>query len=397
MEKNISLERAVKLVLVHAHVLPPVNVPIAKTVGLIMAEDITADRDYPLFDRAMMDGFAVCTNDAGCKVESLGEVAAGDKLNKEVKKGFCVAIMTGAPCPPGTEAVVKIEDVHIEKKKILLPSKIKSGQHFAKKGSECLKGDVIAGKGEIITPLILANLATFNKAYIKVHKNPSLLIVTTGNELIQPEKELSDAQIRDSNGPMLEAMARCSGISDIRKMHVEDTHQALARVLEQTPQFDIVIFTGGVSEGQYDLVPDAFKNFGAKIIFHKVRQKPGKPMLFATKGSTLLFGLPGTPLGTHLGFQRYVLPVIRKITGNNIGKEIFVGRLTSSLSIKSNRPVSVLAKAEKKGKLWHVTHLKGQGSSDIFKPALANVYIVLPKGTYKLSSGSDVEFEMIWS
>lgn len=397
MEKNISIKRAVELVLTHTCPLPPVNLPIVEAVGLIMAEDIIADRDYPLFDRAMMDGFAVCLSDAGYKVRSVGEVAAGNKLNKEVKKGSCIEIMTGAPCPKGTEAVVKIEDVHIEKETILLPSKIKYGQHFAKKGSECRKGDVVAEKGKTITPLVLANIANFNKAYVKAFPYPSMLIVTTGNELAQSGKELSEAQIRDSNGPMLEAMAKYAGISDVRRMHAGDTHKSLAEVLDKVNRSDIVIFTGGVSEGKYDLVPHALKNCGAEIIFHKVRQKPGKPMLFAIKGSTLFFGLPGTPLGTHIGFQRYILPVVRKMTGKNFNKKILVGIMTAPLDIKSNRPVSVLAKAERKGEVWHVTHLKGRGSSDIFRPALANAYIELPEGKYEISEGSYIHFEMIWS
>jgi molybdopterin molybdotransferase len=400
MQEMINHNKALELVLNNTTVLNPEQTPIADANGMVMAEELISDKSYPLFDRSLMDGFAVYIEDAGKTVVVSDKVPAGKAPVTKIKKGFCAEIMTGAPCPPGTQAVVKQEDVIKKGDRITLPVTIKPYQHIAKKGSECDEKAVLAGKGDYVTPIIIANLATFGRQSVKVYPNPSIAIITTGSELAQPGEKLGPAQIRISNGPMLSAMAQNAGITNIRHNHAKDTQEELTLAFEKTVGADIIILTGGVSEGKYDLVPDTLSKIGARIIFRKVKQKPGKSMVFAKKvfakkGPQLFFGLTGAPLGNHFCFHRYVTASICKMTGRSHMNEAFYGNLAAPLSIKTKAVFYMPARADRTGSKWLLTPLQGKGASDIFTPCSANAYIPFMGGSHSLAQGSQVKFEWI--
>ncbi len=406
MQKIISHNEALEIVLNNTTVLNPEQTPIADANGMVMAEELISDKSYPIFDRSLMDGFAVCIEDAGKTVIVSDEVPAGKAPVTKIKKGSCSEIMTGALCPPGTQAVVKQEDV-IKKpekttlpEKITLPETIKPNQHIAKKGSECDEKAVLAGKGDYVTPIVIANLATFGRQSVKVYPNPSIAIITTGSELVQPGEKLGPAQIRISNGPMLSAMAQNAGITDIRHSHAKDTQEELTLALEKTIGADIIILTGGVSEGKYDLVPDTLLKLGARIIFRKVKQKPGRSMVFAKtvfakNGPKLFFGLTGAPLGNHFCFHRYVTASICKMTGRSHMNEVFCGNLAAPISIKTKAVFYIPARADRAENKWLLTPLQGKGASDIFTPCSANAYIPLMGDSHSLAQGSQIKFEWI--
>jgi molybdopterin molybdotransferase len=393
----IGPDEALQLVLASARPGPPSHVPLDEACGLRLAEAVRADRDYPPFARAMMDGYAVRCEDAGCEVQAVGQVAAGQEASVHVRVGHCVEIMTGAVCPPGAEAVVPIELTHRQRGRVLLPETIAAGEGIAAQGSECRSGSVVASAGERITPLVAAVLATVGAPRVLVLPRPSLAVITTGPELVPLDRQPGPAQIRDSNGPMLVALARGIGLPAPLHLHADDTVEAIVRALGRAEDRTIVVLTGGVSEGQYDLVPKSLERFAAERVFHKVRQKPGKPLLLARKGGQLFFALPGNPLAAHLGFHRYVAAAVRQMMGDPPAPEPTPGTLTAGVRADRQRTRFVLARARRDPADtagWRVDPLGGATSADLFTPSRANCYVKVPPGERGLEAGESVPF--VW-
>lgn len=393
MLKNIDPDTALELVLSEAQLGASELVSLSNSLDRVLAETVVADRDYPPFDRAMMDGYAVRTADAGKRVSVVGEVAAGQPSSITVEPGTCVAIMTGAACPAGTDAVEMRERVRCESDTVSLPANIKPNQHIVRKGEERKKGAVVLESGVEITPLAVAALASVGRKQISVIEAPRVAVITTGRELISDDAEPQSHTIRDSNGVMLSAQLKHLGFHEILVLHAKDTIDSLASVLERASNADVIIFTGGVSMGRYDLVPDAIRDFGATTIFHKVTQKPGKPLLFAKIDRKLIFGLPGNPLSTHFCFHRYVAAVIKKIMGKAPVRYPNHARLSGDLVVESERTLFLLGRVERDGDLWKLSPRVGRGSADFFSATDCTVYVKFPPGHHHLSTGAEVVFE----
>lgn len=390
--RNLDPEEALERVLSEVEKAPSKSVSLEGALGLALAEDVRADRSYPPFDRAMMDGYAVRRADASREVTVTGTVAAGHESDLVVREGSCAVVMTGATCPAGTEAVVKKEDVQERGHTVLLPSNLSQGQHIAAEGSEFTADTIAVEAGTQITPLAIAILATFGHREVAVIPPPTAVVITTGDELVAADEAVGPTQIRDSNGPMLVALARSFGVAAPVQDHARDTEQSLDEVLERAADADFILLSGGVSMGKYDLVPQALARFGAQPIFHKVTQKPGKPLLFATRKGQLFFGLPGNPLSSHFCFVRYVGPAIRKRMGLAPSSPRALGTLTADLNVKSSRTLFTLAQVRQTPRGFQVTPLVGKGSADIFCGATANAYLRFEPGPHALPEGSTVSF-----
>lgn len=380
MEKLISPDRALELVLAHALTPRRRYLPADQAVGLVLAEDIVADRPYPPYPRAMMDGFAVRVADAGATVPIAGMTAAGAEPDFPVRPGHCVEIMTGACCPEGTEAVVPYEDCTRAGESVTLPAHLIPAAHIAPVGSECPSGNTILRAGESFSPLAAAVLATFGYTEIAVHRPPRIGMISTGRELIGAGQEPSPIQIRDSNSPLLRAMALEAGVSDFSARLAPDDLPALRAALIAMEDRDIILLSGGVSAGAWDLVPEALRQWGAETIFHKITQRPGKPLLFARRNRSLVFALPGNPLACHLGFHRYVAPIIRAFMGQPTTPARRSARLASRCVNRGPRTFFQLCRFSEDGGEPSVAPLKGLGSADIFSAAHANSYLRLDAG-----------------
>lgn len=392
----IDPDQALALVLNSVEPLSPRPVPIQDALGLTLAEEVCADRPYPPFDRAMMDGYAVRLADAGREAVVTGEIAAGDCIDKPLQDGAAYAIMTGAPCPPGTEAVAPVENVSRINGHARLPEAIASGEHVAPMGSECEAGVAVAHPGDRITPLIVANLATFGYTHVHAIPSPVCTVITTGSELAGVSGAPESFQIRDANGPMLEALLREAGIPQILRCHAADTLESLESALNEARHADTVLLTGGVSAGVYDLVPQALEAHGVHVLFHKVTQKPGKPLLFGKLGTRLFFGLPGNPLATHLGFHRYVLPSLRAMAGRTASvQRVCEGHLSRDIRGAGSRTLFQLCRVERSNAGWRVDPLPGKGSADIFTAATANAYVRIDSGIGPLHAGERVAFTIL--
>jgi molybdopterin molybdotransferase len=393
----ITPDEALHLVVEAVCPLGARDVPLLEACGLQLAQSVEADRDYPPFDRAMMDGYAVRTADAGRRVLVTGEIPAGEYVRREVVEGSCQEIMTGAPCPPGTEAVVPKEDVRRSGDEAALPRHISHGQHIAPQGSECPAGQAVLRPGETVTPMAVAVMASFGIRSIRVTPRPSLGVITTGGELTQSGHDPAPGQIRDSNGPMLVAMAVDMALDEPPHLHAEDTTEAILDSLRKVGSRNIVLLTGGVSVGSYDLVPEAVAALGAEVVFHKVTQKPGKPLMVAKRDEQILFGLPGNPLAVHFCFNRYVAAAIRKMEGKPPAADAIRGRLAGPVEPKDSRTYFVTARAERTddADTWQVHPMPGVTSADMFASAGANCYVEVPCGGRQLRPGETVTFTWI--
>jgi molybdopterin molybdotransferase len=391
----ISAGEALELVMQAASPRPPRPVPLAEACGLCLAEDVLADRDYPPFARATMDGFAVRLADAGRSVTVLGEIPAGCVWSGDFADGQCLEISTGASCPPTAEAVVPREHVARHEGRVLLPAKIEMGQNIAPQGSECRQGRRVLAAGDVVTPLAVAVMASFGVLSIRVVPRPSIGIITTGSELVAADKLPAPGTIRDANGPMLLALASAIELDRPVHLHATDRLETIVEALQRMADRDLILLCGGVSVGVHDLVPRALTQYGAEIVFHKVKQKPGKPLLLARKDRQLLFGLPGNPLGCHLGFQRYVAAAIRRMTGQAAVAAAFYGELAQAVEAKGERTHFAPARAEYAPELrtsWRLEVPPTVSSADIFNSCRANCYVEAPPGTGGLAAGQTAAF-----
>jgi molybdopterin molybdotransferase len=440
METMIDCDRALALVLAAARPLAARRVALDGTLDLVLAEPIAADRDYPPFDRAMMDGYAVRladavgrgsdpTSDVGrgsdptpFSCEVIGEVAAGQRWDgPPLAPGQAIAIMTGAPCPPGTDAVVPHEDTRraddSNRPRVRLPGDLKRGMNIQPRGREARAGQVVLEPGATLGPLALAVLASFGKSEVHARPRPTLSIIVTGNELISAKDTPAAEQIRDSNGPLLAAMAKRMGLTDVRLDRAADAMDSLRAALARAAASNIVVLTGGVSAGKYDLVPRALEEADATPIFHKVMQRPGRPLFFASRpplptaasesaseagpanagfgepGHQLFFGLPGNPLSCHLCFHRYVTAAARAMGGASPEPTAITGRLAAPLTVHGPRVVFQLVRVESSegGNVIHP--LIGQGSADLFAAATANAILRVDPDAQRLEAGVEVTAE----
>jgi len=371
--------------------------PVDDSCGLRLAEEVRADRAYPAFDRAMMDGYAVRVADAGRTVVVTGELAAGGVSPRSFQQGECIEIMTGAICPPRAEAIVPKECAHRSANRVSLPKHIEPGQHIAPRGSECEAGSLVLRPGDVVTPLAVAVMASFGRKEVLVTPRPTVGIIVTGGELVATGAEPAAGQIRDSNGPMLAAMAAELGLDRPAALRVEDKIEAIVEAVRALADRDLILLSGGVSMGSYDLVPDALRVFGAEIVFHKARQKPGKPLLFARREDQLFFGLPGNPLSCHFCFHRYVSAAVRVMLGMPGVRQVCCGRLTEAIRPKAERTFFVPAAAslDRQTRSWCLVPMPGVTSADVFHSCRANCYVHVPAGRNPIPAGDELSFSWL--
>ena len=396
MERMISPDRALELVLEHIPSPRQVTCPLDQALGRVLAEPIRAEHDLPRFVRAMMDGFAVCLADAGRETEIIDLVAAGHTSKCRIEPGRCAEIMTGAPCPPGTEAVVMVEHTERRGDRVKLPESIKPGQHVQAIGELCRKGTTTLEAGDLITPLVIGHLAALDRSEVQVRDLPTVAVISTGDELVPLGAPLQEGQIRNSNGPMLVALCRQLGVASVLLLHARDTEASLERTLQAAQNADFVLLTGGVSMGKFDLVPRVVEGMGATPVFHKATQKPGKPLLLAIGEARMLFGLPGNARSTHFCFTRYVAPALRRLMGRKPALAVGSGQLASPYQCKSNRTffVPMLAKMNDDD-TWCLHPLTDGGSADIYNVARANVYVRFEPGEHQLQAGACLPFHFM--
>ncbi len=363
------------------------RVDIFDSVGRILAEDIIADMDLPPFDRSQMDGYAVKTSDAKNSPSTLklvGESAAGSGYYKELKRGEAIRIMTGAPVPKGADAVQQIEMTEEFRGHVTLNEGAEKGRFIVSQGKETKAGDIILRTGERLTSENIAAPAAFGYAKIKVARRPRVAVISTGSEIVEINKKPRRDQIRNSNSVMLKSLGEQSGaVCNVFPITEDDLKNLGVVIANAVADTDIVVTTGGVSVGKYDLTKQAFENLGAEILFDKVALKPGKPTVFGKRKKKLFFGLPGNPVSAAVTFTLFVR---RAIMLMQAARETAAARgfavLHAGIKGTKTRDVYLPAKLATGacGELI-AAPLPWLGSSDFIAYAQAQALIVIPKNT----------------
>lgn len=320
----LGLDRAIAVIIAEArdviHQHPP---DVRKTnlweaAGLVIAEDIVADQDQPAFDRSIMDGWAVAVAsipEGGCELPIVATIAAGSKLPFDpdfaLKPGEAMAIMTGAPLPRGADAVVMIEDSEKRGDRVFIAERPQPYENILKRGAHVKAGDVVVERGRVIESLTAGVLGTVGAAEFRVYRRPRVTVLATGDELVNIEDVPAAGQIRDSNRRALMALAENEWCRVVDGGIVADDTVAMRGSVREGLDSDVLILSGGVSRGEFDLVADCLQAEGVDILFHRIALKPGKPLLFGRRGRTLVFGLPGNPVSTWVTAMLCVAPALR--------------------------------------------------------------------------------------
>lgn len=392
----LTYEQALQEILKHAYNLAARKTPIEEAVGKILAEDIFSQIDMPLFDKSAMDGYALRasnTADIPVQLKCLGTIQAGEVFTQSLKSGCCIKIMTGAPMPKGADSVVMVEDTEQQESNMIIKRSVKPGENVCVKAEDITKGSKMFSKGNLISISDIALLATIGRRFVKTIDSPSVAVLNTGGEIIPVGRKLSQNKIYNSNGPQLCALLRQDGITPRYLGIAKDEPVILKKMISQGLTCDILLISGGVSMGDYDLVPGILKQMGVKQLFHKVNIKPGKPLFFGVKNRKLIFGIPGNPVSNFLAYQIFVRPVIRKMMGiEDYTLKIKKGILKSEFRQKPGRKHFVLSKVVQSKNTYYVYPLPGHGSADIAALSTADAFMLVDGTISKIKQNSEVEF-----
>jgi molybdopterin molybdotransferase len=373
---------------------PPLReevVPLQHALGCVLAEPVIADRDYPPFDRSTRDGFAVCSADLAtlpATLELIGEIRAGDEFTGEVRPGQCVQVMTGAAVPAGADVVVMVEHTKPTTGYVTFERAVEPGQNIVPRGSEARAGQVLLAPGQRLGYAEVAVLAQVGRSTVRVYQRPGVAILSTGDEVVGVEEMPGPFQIRNSNSESLAAQVVLGGGVAALLGNARDRHDELRREIERGLKEDILVLSGGVSMGKYDLVKAVLRKLGAEFFFDGVAMRPGKPAVFGVCRDKFVFGLPGNPASTMVTFELFVLPAIDLLNGTAPRPlAFFKAKLARSVRQKSALTHFLPAEVSWASGEPVVQELPWQGSGDIVALAQANCFLVVPQAQLELAAG----------
>lgn len=320
----ITVNEARQLVYSKAKPLGMVRIPLSKAAGMVSAEDIVSPISMPSFTQSSMDGYAIQLKYIDVIMPIQAELPAGSSKQLELIEGHAIKVFTGGPVPAWADCIIQKEWVISDGESIQVVQKTNEhGLNIRAIGSSVEKDDLVIAKSTCFHPYQLAMLASLGIMEVLVYAAPSVTLIITGNELVKPGESIAFGQVYESNSIGLAAALKLAGVNDLSILYVKDslieTKTAIRNALSYS---DIVLLTGGVSVGDYDFVADAAKQEGVIELFHGVKQKPGKPLLFGTYQEKLVFGLPGNPSSVLHCFQQYVKPAIALMTGKRIATKV---------------------------------------------------------------------------
>jgi molybdenum cofactor synthesis domain-containing protein len=392
----IPIGDAIRIVLEQTPKLVIESVALSDSLGRILAEDIIADTDLPPFDRAQMDGYAVRAADVTntpARLRIVGESSAGSGWHHEMKAGEAVRIMTGAPVPVGADAVQQVELTREANGEVEILEPVVSGRSIVRRASEIKAGATVLRAGEDIKAAMIATLASFGYAQVKVGRRPRVAVMATGSELVDVDQKPGRDQIRESNNHTIAAYVALAGATVARlPLAVDDTEELKKQIGKAAEESDVLITSGGVSMGVYDFTKAALKELGAEIYFERVALRPGKPTVFARLGNTLVFGLPGNPVSVAVTFNLFARTALRAMQGAKqpeLIEETAVLARDLKGSIERESYLPAVLRTDEKGTLL-AEPLKWGGSSDFVAFARATALINVPKGVKSIEAGNCV-------
>ena len=397
----ITVDEALGRVLANTRALGPVTVPLLDSVGGVLAEPVLSDVDLPPFNRSAMDGYAVRAEDVRnvpVELEVIETIPAGATPSEAIGPGRCAKVMTGAPCPDGADVVVRVEYTESSGAASAADSgrvrilRQDSGTNICLRGEDIRRGEQVLAAGKPIRPAEVALLATVGRVRVSIIRRPTVAVLSTGDELVEPDRPMGPAKIRDSNRYCLSSQVRRAGFTARDLGIARDRPEELREKIRQGLSEDVLILSGGVSMGDYDYVPQILEEMDVAVQFSEVAMKPGKPTVFATHADGLVFGLPGNPVSSFLTFRLFVLPALKRMSGDPGPANSYASAtLAETLTKRKGRQtyVPALAKEEAEGAIARPVPFHGSG--DLVGLCKSNAVIVFPAQAEKLPAGETVE------
>lgn len=373
----ITVEQAKDILITKTGLLGKESIEIINAIGFIVAENIKAPIQLPPYAQSAMDGYAIRFTDRKKNLKVTREIKAGDNTQIIVRPGEAIRIFTGAKVPAHADCVVMQEKTLYESGSVIINDPgIKKGDNIRMPGMQIMKGESAIAAGSILNPAGIGFLASLGISEVLVYRKPKVGIIVTGNELKSAGVKLTGSQIYESNSFSLNAALQEKGFRTDRVMKVKDNKTMILKAIRKAlEEVDVLLISGGISVGKYDLVKDCLMQAGVKELFYKIAQKPGKPLFAGTKGKKIVFALPGNPAATLVCFYEYVYPVLRKMMGHS---ECFLPKI----KLKAKGKVRVLGDRSNflKGKIQDDTvySLDGQESYILKSFADANALIYVP-------------------
>ncbi|MFQ5694842.1 MAG: gephyrin-like molybdotransferase Glp [Terriglobia bacterium] len=368
------------------------TVPLAQALSRVLAEDVAADRDYPPFHRSTRDGFAVRAADVArvpATLKRLGEVAAGHRFAGAVGAGQCVQIMTGAPLPAGADAVVMVEYTELQGDAVVIQRSLRPGSNVVPQGKEAHQGDLLLAAGARIGYPEVSLLGQVGKAQLQVSRRPRVAVLSTGDEIVPLEQVPGPNQIRNSNAHSMAAQVTLSGGEPVALGNARDELGELERLVRRGLREDLLVLTGGVSMGKYDLVEVVLRQLGAEFHFDAVAIRPGRPVVFCTCQDKFVFGLPGNPVSTMVTFELFLVPAIALLLGARPAPLRFLkARLADRVEQKTKLTMFLPARLEGERAQVSVRPVRYQGSGDVAAVGRSDCFLVVPDNVSELAAGA---------
>mgnify|MGYP001316764147 CR=1 FL=1 len=379
------------------------KVPLDQALGRVLAEDIVSRVNNPPLDNSAMDGYALIAEDVQSatpenpiRLEVVEEIPAGYTARGTLKPGQAMRIMTGAPIPPEANAVLMQEDTQKDGNTILCLDQAGVKENIRKAGEDVRVGEKVIKKGVALSPAHIGMMAVVGRSQIAVSQRPTVSILSTGDEILELDETPEGPQIFNSNGHMLAAQIKSAGGIPIYLGIAKDTEKDLMKKFEWALEADIVVSSGGVSVGDYDLVKSSLQKMGQDMLFWKVAMKPGKPLAFGSIGETPVFGLPGNPVSSFVSFEQFVRPSLRKALGcSDLSHKTVRAKLTRTINKKPGRLhflSSVVSWAEGE---YTVTPAGEQGSGILKSAANANGLLIFPLEAEEIKQGQEVAVQLL--
>jgi len=368
------------------------SISLLNALGRVIAQEVRADRDYPPFDRSIRDGYAVRASDThpGATVRCIGELKAGDTPTVSVRPGTCIQIMTGAALPAGADAVLMVEHTQRSGDTVTPDRAVSPGQHVVSRGSEQSAGKNVLTKGTRLGFAQLAAAAQVGTSQATVFRKPRIAILSTGDEVVDFTSTPGPFQIRNSNSVSLAAQVKTLHAEPILLGNAKDTHADLRAKISTGLESDVLVLSGGVSAGKYDLVEPVLREFDAEFIFDAVAIRPGKPVVFATCKGKPVFGLPGNPVSTMVTFDLFVRPAIEILSGAEPAALLLLEAVVAEGMQEKPGLTHFLPATIEYGEHPRVTPLRWQGSGDIIAMSRANCLLVIPPDRETINAGERV-------